>query len=71
MKSGGGSSLVLERRRARERERELVSKGERCGVLWGWCSPFIGVGEVMAGLMALTPLMAEAGLRGVLMAGES
>jgi hypothetical protein len=35
MKSGGGSSLVLERRRARERERELVSKGESVGCSGG------------------------------------
>jgi hypothetical protein len=26
--------------RVEEGERELGSEGERCGVLWGWCSPF-------------------------------
>jgi hypothetical protein len=27
--------------RVEEGERELRSEGERCGVLWFWCSPFI------------------------------
>jgi hypothetical protein len=65
--------------RAEECDKELRSEEERCGVLWGGAHPFIGVGgaswrwhrAVSAGGMALRPLMARAGLRGVLMAGES
>jgi hypothetical protein len=56
---------------AEESERELGNEGKRCGVVWGWSSPFIGVGErwgggcreIMASAKALTPLMVRGGLR--------
>jgi hypothetical protein len=56
---------------AEESERELGNEGKRCGVVWGWSSPFIGVRErwvggcweIMASAKALTPLMARGGLR--------
>jgi hypothetical protein len=59
--------------RAKDAKRELRSEGERCGLLDGWCSHFYRGwgrtgrrhGVVTAGVMALTPLMAGAGLRGV------
>jgi hypothetical protein len=55
--------------RAEEGERELKSKGERCGVLWGGARLLLGPGsarEAATGgnqwwLMALTPLMAGRG----------
>jgi hypothetical protein len=63
----------------KEGERELGSKGERCVVLWWWCSPFIRSREtdrrrqrvIMVRVMALMPLMTGAGLRGVWMVGKS
>jgi hypothetical protein len=59
--------------RTKDAKRELRSEGERCGLLDGWCSPFYRGwgrmgrrhGVVTTGVMALTPLMAGAGLRGV------
>jgi hypothetical protein len=39
-KSDGGLNSDA---RAEEGENELESEGERCGVLRGWSSPFIGV----------------------------
>jgi hypothetical protein len=48
---GGRATMVrgsvvstLGERKARARREGNVS-GERCGELWGWCSPFIGAGE--------------------------
>jgi hypothetical protein len=48
---GGRATMVrgsvvstLGERKTRARREENVS-GERCGELWGWCSPFIGAGE--------------------------
>jgi hypothetical protein len=49
---GGWATMVrgsvvsaLSERKARARREGNVS-GERCGELWGWCSPFIGAGGV-------------------------
>jgi hypothetical protein len=39
----GSVVLALGERKARARRVGNVS-GERCGELWGWCSPFIGAG---------------------------
>jgi hypothetical protein len=39
----GSVVLALGERKARARREGNVS-GERCGKLWGWCSPFIGAG---------------------------
>jgi hypothetical protein len=55
-------------------------EGKRCGEVWGWCSPFIGVGEhrggvvggVTVALMSSMPLKTVRlrGVKeGVLMAG--
>jgi hypothetical protein len=53
-----------------EGERELGSEGRRCGVLWGWCSPFIwGRGVpgrrcqvITVGVVAFKPLMSLQGV---------
>jgi hypothetical protein len=39
----GSVVSALGERKARARREGNVS-GERCGELWGWCSPFIGAG---------------------------
>jgi hypothetical protein len=62
-----GAQAVVERRhndgkerqhlelsvRAEEGETELESEGERCRVLWGWSSPYIG-GRGSAGEVAMS-----------------
>jgi hypothetical protein len=40
---------ALGERKARAWREGNVS-GERCGELWGWCSPFIGAGEQRGGV---------------------
>jgi hypothetical protein len=40
----GSVVSALGERKARARREGNVSR-ERCGELWGWCSPFIGAGE--------------------------
>jgi hypothetical protein len=49
--------------------KELEREGMRCGEGRGSHRPFIGAGGVTAALMALTPLMTEARLRGGLGGG--
>jgi hypothetical protein len=62
-----GEAAALGERKARV-WREAKRGWKRCGELWGWCSPFIGVrgapGRLTPALMALTPLKKAGLMRG-------
>jgi hypothetical protein len=75
----GGQATVVQNREAAalgedtaQAWREGKGSGERCGVTWGCCSPFIGAGGapgrkcrwVTAGNLWPTPMMAGEGVNG-------